>query len=279
MDCTDCCKAADFDSSFFIIDPRGAVQTTLDPTTPGTSIIMTKMTHRLVDEQDQRPNLRAPNRQGGRLKPYDGRPSEVYGQWIEGWTIQEIPNNLVRNKTPCINFPKRLYVTQSQAIKGWLTDRKGMADKGHEGLLGLQDKINAQTLKATIRGNRRIQPTRVMDSYSHSDSLQLTGMSRPGEGWLRVRAATEEEDDPKAILKKRKKMPAQINEEEKSRDRPGQATSSVRSEHTMAGRLETPTLNDITVRNAICRELELTPLESVSHGTSVCCSLSSGSGE
>ena len=117
MDCTDCCKAADFDSSFFIIDPRGAVQTTLDPTTPGTSIIMTKMTHRLVDEQDQRPNLRAPNRQGGRLKPYDGRPSEVYEQWIEGWTIQDIPNNLGRNKTPRINFPKRLYVTQSQAIK------------------------------------------------------------------------------------------------------------------------------------------------------------------
>ena len=62
-------------------------------------------------------------------------------------------------------------------------------------------------------------------------------------------------------------MLAQINEEEKSRDRPGQATVSVRNEHTMAGRLETPTLNDITVRNAICKELELTPLGSVSHGT------------
>jgi hypothetical protein len=81
------------------------------------------------------------------------------------------------------------------------------------------------------------------------------------------RAATEEEDDPKTILKKRKKMLAQINEEEKSRDRPGQATVSVRNEHTMAGRLETPTLNDITVRNAVCWELELTPLGSINHGT------------
>ena len=81
------------------------------------------------------------------------------------------------------------------------------------------------------------------------------------------RAATEEGDAPKTILKKRKKMLAQINEEEKSRDRPGQATVSVRNEHTMAGRLETPTLNDITVRNAVCRELELTPLGSVNDGT------------
>ena len=106
-----------------------------------------------------------------------------------------------------------------------------------------------------------------MDRYSHSNLLQLTSMAKPGEGWLRVRAATEEEDDAKTILKKRKKVLAQINEEETSRDRPGPPTVSVRNEHILAGRLETPTLNDITVRNAICWELELTPLGSIYHGT------------
>jgi len=77
-----------------------------------------------------------------------------------------------------------------------------------------------------------------MDRYSHSDSLQLTGMSQPGEGWLRVRAATEEEDNAKTILKKRKKVLAQINEEETSRDRPGLATVSVRTEHILAGKFD-----------------------------------------
>jgi hypothetical protein len=70
-----------------------------------------------------------------------------------------------------------------------------------------------------------------MDRFSHSNSLQLTGMSQPGEGWLRVRAATEEEDDAKAILKRRKKLLAQLNEEEASRDKPGPPTVSVRNEH------------------------------------------------
>jgi len=73
MECADCCKAADFDSDFFIIDPEGAIQITLDPTTLGTTVVMQKVRHRLVDEQDQRPSNLAANRQGGRLKPCEGR--------------------------------------------------------------------------------------------------------------------------------------------------------------------------------------------------------------
>ena len=175
MDCADCCKAAKYDENFFYIDPRGSITTTVDPTTPGTRVTMTKLAHRLVDEQI-RPSLNAPSRQGGSLKPYEGRQSEVYEQWIEGWTIQQIPNNLERHKAPRINFPNRLYATQSQAIKGWLTERKGLSEQGHE-----RDRCSD-----SFKGSRRIQPTRVMDRYSHSDSLQLTGMSQPGEGWLRV---------------------------------------------------------------------------------------------
>jgi len=142
-----------------------------------------------------------------------------------------------------------------------------LAEKGHEGLIGLQSDIDQQGPQASVRGSRRIHPTRFMDRYPHSISLQLTSMANPGEGQLRVKAATEEEDSAKAILKKRKKLLKEINEEESARDRPGPPTASVRNEHTLADRLETPTLNDITVRNAICWELELTALGSVHHGT------------
>ena len=134
-------------------------------------------------------------------------------------------------------------------------------------MIGLQRDIDAQGPQASITGSRRIHPTRVMDRFSHSTFLQLTGMAQSGEGWLRVRAATEEEDDAKKILKRRKKLLAQLNEDETSRDKPGPPTVSVRNEHILAGRLATPTLNDITMRNAVCWELELTPLGSVCHGT------------
>ena len=148
-------------------------------------------------------------------------------------------------------------MTASQAIKAWITERAGQA-ASHVGLFGLQDDLENLKQRATIKGCRQIQPTKFMDNFPYTASLQLTSMAKPGEGCVRVKAATEEEDIPKVKDKKRMKMLRRINKEEKIQNRPGPPTDSVRNVQTLAGRLETPTCNDITMRNEICKALRLT---------------------
>ena len=132
--------------------------------------------------------------------------------------IQSRPPQGATNQLPASTFCHAI-----ASDKRLADGTQGIVRTRPRGLLGLQDEIDAQTPQASIKGSRRIQPTRVVDRYSHSDSLQLTGMSQPGEGWLRVRAATEEEDDAKTILKKIKKVLAQINEEDPKRQETDQA--------------------------------------------------------
>ena len=264
MDCADCCKATRYDEDFFRVSPDSLTMD-LSPTSPGSEIRMTKMAIRIVSAQ--RPPSLCNAQRSSSSTSYQGRPPDPYEHWIEGWNIQQTPFNLSRYQSPRIYFPHRLYVTQSQAIKAWLTERKGLHGKGHEGILGLQSDMDQQGPSPSIRGSRRIQATKFMDRFPHSISLQLTGMASLGPGLLRVKAATEEEDSATAILARRTNLLKEINDEELETDTPGPQTLTVRNEHTLAGRLETPTLNDITVRNAVCWELELTSLGNVHHGT------------
>jgi len=61
-------------------------------------------------------------------------------------------------------------------------------------------------------------------------------------------------------------MLAEINDEERALSKPGPPTNYIRAEHFKHGRLQTPTGNDITARNAICNELAGTPLGTISQG-------------
>jgi len=260
--CADCCKASQLEEKYASID-KTARRT-----------IVLGYNQQIVNID--RVQIRIPDVDGRGL----GVKATEQQRWAVGYTYGgRLMNADHGKKIQLDSLPAKVFTTQTAAVRACLTELSGKAPSYSDAppKYGRKSWAYCPSKRRRKQGrtnwNGRTDQATYMNRIPWYAVVQTQGLARPGNGWLRRKlnkiprkknkqagVATPAEETPESTNAANAANEPGRHKSQQGCNPPNQGREDkepkTRLEEQLKGYFDTPTINDVTLRNCVCKVME-----------------------